>query len=149
MNNNEASLHTAATLQEAPAKIQAGIAAIFSRGKSEGWVPADRRELDHDDAVVWLEDSIGLICGFAVFGDMGNGRVWLDLIYVAPPRRRCGYGRRLMRAVVAAAQRSGFRRVLFGTAMNNAGMQGLARSEGYADEALQMAIDLPGARAAS
>ena len=133
-----------ATLAEFPAAAGA-VAQMFDAAQAMKFIPADRNGLDEGALVIsaHLRRS-GKIIGTAVFFDAGNGRLWLDFLYIDADHRKCGYGLALLKEVKSYATKHGFRRVLLGTGLNNRPMRELASAAGFSTEALQMAVEIGG-----
>jgi GNAT superfamily N-acetyltransferase len=86
-----------------------------------------RRCLDLGECLVYLGD--GSVAGFAVVKP-GHfyGRDFVELLMVDRARRRCGIGRNLLRAALAAA---GTEQVFTSTNTSNQPMRSLLRAEGW------------------
>jgi ribosomal protein S18 acetylase RimI-like enzyme len=86
-----------------------------------------RRCLDLGECLVYLDR--GSVAGFAVVRPAHFfGRDFIDLLMVDPARRRCGIGRNLLRAALAAA---GTERVFTSTNVSNQPMRSLLEAEGW------------------
>ena len=86
-----------------------------------------RRCVDLGECLVYLDDSS--VAGFAVVRP-GHffGRDFVDLLMVDPARRRCGIGRDLLRAALAAV---GTEQVFTSTNSSNQPMRSLLQAEGW------------------
>jgi GNAT superfamily N-acetyltransferase len=83
--------------------------------------------LDLGECLVCLDD--GSVAGFAVVKPAHFfGRDFVELLMVDPARRRCGIGRDLLRAALAAA---GTEQVFTSTNTSNQPMRSLLRAEGW------------------
>jgi GNAT superfamily N-acetyltransferase len=86
-----------------------------------------RRCLDLGECLVYLDD--GSVAGFAVVKPAHfYGRDFVDLLMVDPARRRCGVGRKLLRAALATA---GTEQVFTSTNSSNQPMRSLLQAEGW------------------
>jgi len=86
-----------------------------------------RRSLALGECLVYLDH--GAVAGFAVVKPAHFfGRDFIDLLMVDPARRRCGIGRNLLRAALAAA---GTEQVFTSTNASNQPMRSLLRAEGW------------------
>lgn len=105
------------------------VKAGFEIGQAAGDFPAYRNGPTGEEMVALATDGEDLL-GFATFYHAGEPeRVWLDLLWVAPPHRHKSAGTRLLAAVVAYSERHGLA-LEFGTLSSNKAMQGLATSFG-------------------
>jgi ribosomal protein S18 acetylase RimI-like enzyme len=99
-----------------------------------GATPGDRgradflkRCLDLGECLIYLDH--GAVAGFAVVRPAHFfGRDFIDLLMVDPARRRCGIGRNLLRAALAAA---GTEQVFTSTNASNQPMRSLLQAEGW------------------
>ena len=86
-----------------------------------------RRCLDLGECLVYLDH--GSVAGFAILRPVHFfGRDFIELLMVDPARRRCGIGRDLLRAALAAA---GTEQVFTSTNTSNQPMRSLLRAEGW------------------
>ena len=86
-----------------------------------------RRCLDLGECLIYLDG--GSVAGFAVIKPVHfYGRDFVDLLMVDPARRRCGIGRNLLRAALAAA---GTEQVFTSTNTSNQPMRSLLQAEGW------------------
>ena len=86
-----------------------------------------RRCVDFGECLVHLDH--GSVAGFAVVMPAHFfGRDFVELLMVDPARRRCGIGRNLLRAALAAA---GTEQVFTSTNASNQPMRSLLRAEGW------------------
>lgn len=108
--------------------LLAAVRERFAQAVAEGAITRFREPPTGEESIVWISDGAALH-GFATYFDVGHGRLWLDVLWVWPERRRQGIGGRLLDAVVARA--GGFEQVMFGTLAGNGAMQGLAASRGF------------------
>jgi len=98
-------------------------AARGDRGRS-GFL---RRSLALGECLVYLDH--GAVAGFAVVMPAHFfGRDFIELLMVDPARRRCGIGRNLLRAALAAA---GTGQVFTSTNASNQPMRSLLQAEGW------------------
>jgi GNAT superfamily N-acetyltransferase len=80
--------------------------------------------------------------GFATFYPVGNGRAWIDLVWVEASHRRLGLGRKLIEAVKVKAPELGLTRLEFGTAFENGAMRALGAGMGFSDRSINMSVTL-------
>jgi len=86
-----------------------------------------RRSLALGECLVYLDH--GAVAGFAVVMPAHFfGRDFIELLMVDPARRRCGIGRNLLRAALAAA---GTEQVFTSTNASNEPMRSLLQAEGW------------------
>lgn len=86
-----------------------------------------RRCLDRGECLVYLDH--GSVAGFVVVKPAHFfGRDFIELLMVEPARRRCGIGRNLLGAALAAA---GTEQVFTSTNASNQPMRSLLRAEGW------------------
>lgn len=86
-----------------------------------------RRCVDLGECLVYLDR--GSVAGFAIVKPAHFfGRDFIDLLMVDPARRRCGIGRNLLRAALAAA---GTERVFTSTNTSNQPMRSLLQAAGW------------------
>jgi ribosomal protein S18 acetylase RimI-like enzyme len=86
-----------------------------------------RRSVDLGECLVYLDH--GAVAGFAVVMPAHFfGRDFIELLMVDPARRRCGIGRSLLRAALAAA---GTEQVFTSTNASNQPMRSLLQAEGW------------------
>lgn len=86
-----------------------------------------RRCLDLGECLVYLDH--GSVAGFAIVKPAHFfGRDFIELLMVDPARRRCGIGRNLLRAALAAA---GTEQVFTSTNTSNQPMRSLLQAEGW------------------
>jgi ribosomal protein S18 acetylase RimI-like enzyme len=86
-----------------------------------------RRSLALGECLVYLDR--GAVAGFAVVMPAHFfGRDFIELLVVDPARRRCGIGRSLLRAALAAA---GTEQVFTSTNASNQPMRSLLQAEGW------------------
>jgi len=86
-----------------------------------------RRSLALGECLVYLDH--GMVAGFAVVKPAHFfGRDYIALLMVDPTRRRCGIGRNLLRAALAAA---GTEQVFTSTNASNQPMRSLLQAEGW------------------
>lgn len=105
--------------------VQVGLAAA----QEEGAIPKDRADPEGDEWIVWIGPAASPL-GFAVFYDVGRNRMWLDVLYVAPVARRCGFATRIVAHVAISSRVLGSRRLLLGTSVGNRPMDALAEKLG-------------------
>jgi GNAT superfamily N-acetyltransferase len=106
-----------------------GILHIDHRAAQPDQARADflRRCLDLGECLVYLDH--GSVAGFAVVKPAHFfGRDFVELLMVDPARRRCGIGRNLLRAALAAA---GTEQVFTSTNTSNQPMRSLLQAEGW------------------
>lgn len=115
---------------------------MLGAAKAAGVVPADRADLDSDSDVLFVEDAAGKLACVAVYFDAGNGRLWLDFLYTDEPLRNRGLGRALLKRLAVIAKEHGYKRIIFGTSINNAPMRHLAQRAGFYEDSINMAIEL-------
>jgi len=125
-------------LADQPALLESVMLALRSE-QIAGTIPANRPDPTGEEGA--------LVCGplhaphgFAIFLEVGEGRVWLDLLIVAPRHRRQGLGRRLFEAVLRAARHLLPGTVEFGTLAENVAMQRLAGGLALAPEGLLYSV---------
>src|SRR4051812_5332940 len=80
------------------------VARMMSVAQKAGDVPSDRRPIDGDSEILWIDDTASKMAAVAVFFDAGNRRLWLDFLYTDAPLRGRGLGRALLQRLRALAK---------------------------------------------
>jgi ribosomal protein S18 acetylase RimI-like enzyme len=118
-----------AEIRRAVADDLDGILRADHRATPGGQGRADflKRSLDLGECLISLDH--GAVAGFAVVKPAHFfGRDFIELLMVDPARRRCGIGRNLLRAALAAA---GTEQVFTSTNASNRPMRSLLEAEGW------------------
>lgn len=118
------------------AALLAAVHEGFAQAVAEGAITRFREPPTGEESIVWIGLS-GPLEGFATYFDVGHGRLWLDILWVHPERRRQGIGSRLLDAVVARA--GGFEQLMLGTTVRNGPMRAMAEARGFEIEGLYYA----------
>jgi aminoglycoside 6'-N-acetyltransferase I len=116
--------------------LAAGIRALFEVGVTEGPLAVLGRPSPADDALALWIGAAPSPAAFATFMDAGDGRAWLDILFVKPELRRQGAATALIEAVGREAASQGFRHLLTGTMPDNEAMQRLALRLGFVQTAI-------------
>lgn len=98
---------------------------LYNTAMLDGALPHDRSDLTGDEHTLYVRGISGVILAAACYFDAGQGRVWLDFIYVRIGSRRRGYATALINRVIQIARVSGDRKVMFGTSPINKPMHAL------------------------
>lgn len=106
-----------------------------------GDITPDRSDPDGDEWVLWIGPKTAPLA-FAIFYDVGLGRMWLDFLYVVPAARRSGLATRLITRAAEASKALDFRRLMLGIQIGNAPMQALAAKLGFGQVAINYGRDL-------
>lgn len=120
-------------LAEEP-ELLASIRRGFTEAQLEGSIPKLRDPPSGEEDCIYI-GPMERPEGFATFYHAGHGRLWLDVLYVWPPFRRRGHGRRLLESVKRIAATDRFD-VLLGTGIGNNAMRSLAVSAGFKAESI-------------
>jgi len=122
------------------------IEAMIACGQAEQAIPKQRRVLTGTEDVLWIADHNGNVLAMLIYFDLGEGRTWLDIVYVVPGARRRGYAGSLLQRLKALQHEAGQRSILFGTGLDNIAMQSLGRREGFAERCIEFECHLNASR---
>ncbi len=106
-----------------------------------GDIQRERSDPEGDEWIIWIGPKTSPLA-FAIFYDVGLGRMWLDILYVTPISRRSGLATRLINGVGEASKTLGCRRLLLGTRIGNAPMQALAKKLRFGQVSINYGVDL-------
>ena len=125
---------------------------MMPAGVEEGYARFFASQLDDPDTVILVaEDALGEVAGYAYAAL--EPRSWADLreacgklhdVFVAPPVRRKGIGKRLAREAMARLRDLGAPRVVLTSAWQNQAAHALFRSLGFRETMIEMAKEMDG-----
>ena len=125
---------------------------MLPAGVEEGYARFFASQLDDPDTVILVaENALGEVVGYAYAAL--EARSWADLreacgklhdVFVAPPARRKGIGKRLAREAMARLRDLGAHRVVLTSAWQNQDAHALFRSLGFRETMIEMAKEMDG-----
>lgn len=114
----------------------------FQFGQATGAFPRDRLAPNGEECCVLARTKWGTPVGFVTFYDVGNGKAWIDLVWVEADHRRLGLGKKMLAVARREATARGIVRLELGTGLDNPAMRGLAGALGFADRYILMSLPL-------
>lgn len=94
------------------------------------------------ELLVAVDRATGGRAGFATFCEINGGRLWIQLLWVEPERRREGIAQELLDRAIDVARARGFSAVLLGRMENNAPMLAVLESAGWKVEHVVHGIEV-------